>query len=128
MTELKKRATGYRLRVPSTELNSDVKLEHIGGRAALSFEFKAAGALHHSTLEFSDVRAYRFRAEVHCTAWHIEGAYDSLVEVEYSDWAEQMRCDTATEWRDHWQLRHYMIYLDSAGCYEFLASSWSSVG
>jgi hypothetical protein len=124
---MKKRAAGYQLPVPSTELVSDVKFEHVGGTAALLFEFDAKGRRTHSRLEFYDVRAYRYRAELHCTAWQIEGAYDSLVEVGNSDWAQQLRDGTPTESQDQWQLRHYLIYFDSAGCYEILASGWGQV-
>jgi hypothetical protein len=30
-------------------------------------------------------------------------------------------------WRDKWEMHHYMIYLDSAGCFEVIAESWQSL-
>jgi len=43
----------------------------------------------------SSSAAYRFRTEGHCTAWHVEDAYDTLVEVERSDWVERTACGRA---------------------------------
>jgi hypothetical protein len=69
----------------------------------------------------------RKRAERCCTAWHIEGAYDTLVEVVDSRWVEEMRVDTAEPFRDKWATHHYMIYLDSVGCFEIIAESWTAL-
>jgi hypothetical protein len=69
----------------------------------------------------------RKRAERCCTAWNIEGAYDTLVEVEDSPWVVEMRADTQERWRDHWAMHHYMIYLDGVGCFEVIADSWAAL-
>jgi hypothetical protein len=50
-----------------------------------------------------------------------------LVEVESSPWVNEMRSDTSERWRDTWQMHHYMIYLDSAGCFEVIAESWEAL-
>jgi len=47
-----------------------------------------------------------------------------LVEVEASSWVQEMRADTDKQWRDKWEMHHYMIYLDSVGCFEAIAESW----
>ncbi len=67
----------------------------------------------------------RKREECCCKVWHIEGAYDTLVEVEDSAWVAEMRADTCEQWRNKWETHHYMIYLDSVGCFEIIAESWS---
>ena len=68
----------------------------------------------------------RTRTERCCTAWHIEGAYDTLVEVEGSSWVNEIRADTQALWRDKWAMHHYMIYLDSI-CFEVIADSWEAL-
>lgn len=93
----------------------------------LRFDYQVDGEPNQCSLEFHKVRAYRHRREVHSTAWHIEDAYDTLVEVNHSEWAQEVRNDTSVGWTEHWSLHHYMIYLDSAGSFEFLAESWRVV-
>jgi len=76
---------------------------------------------------FEKVRAYRFRAEGHCTAWHAGGAYDTVAEVTESDWASELAAAEPAETRGSWEMRHFMIYIDSAGCFEVVAQAWSLV-
>jgi len=72
-------------------------------------------------LRFHQVRSYQFRAESHCTPWHIEGAYDTLVEIEQSTWVEELITAEPTGARRHWAIRHFLIYIDGAGAYEVAA-------
>ena len=51
--------------------------------------------------------------------------YDSVCEIEESDWVAELRQDAVAEWRDHWVMRHFMIYLDGFGCLEVVAESAS---
>jgi hypothetical protein len=99
--------------------------EHPGGEAVLRFEFERDGEAYRGALRFQKVRAYRFRAEGHVTLWHVDGTYDTLVEVTGSDWvAELLAAEPAETW-GHWKIRHFMIYIDSAGCFEIAAAGWS---
>lgn len=116
--------TGYQLPVPSNELDGGVEFRDLGETVTISFTFRRNGSKHRGAIEFGKVRAYRFRAEVHCTAEQVGSAYDTLVEVTESSWAAEIRGDTALRWRDTWTLRHFMIYIDSNGCYEVLADTW----
>lgn len=117
----------YEIPVPSTDLLRSPRFEDLGGRAVLSYEYLDSGASIRGGIEFENVRAYRHRAEIHCTGWHIDGAYDTLVEIKDSRWAAEVRQETAKGWKTEWALHHYLIYLDSAGAYEVLAESWSEV-
>jgi hypothetical protein len=110
------------LPVPSTSFSSDVVFEHPGGEAVLRFEFERDGAAYRGGLRFEKVRAYRFRSEAHCTAWHVEGVYDTLAEVSSSEWVSEL---LAADSADQWEIHHFMLYVDSAGCYEIGAESWS---
>ena len=76
-------------------------------------------------LLFLKPRSYRWRAEVHCTAWHIGNSYDAISEVMDSSWAQEIGNDTAKGWKDKWVLRHFKVYLDSWGAFEVLCEDFS---
>ncbi|MDR0610956.1 MAG: hypothetical protein LBG58_12650 [Planctomycetaceae bacterium] len=73
---------------------------------------------------FHKVSAQRTRNERCCTVWHIDKAYDTLVEIENSDWSAEIKKNTKPHLRNDQNYHHYMIYLDSVGCFEFIADSW----
>ena len=110
----------YQPPLPSTEFEGDASL--CGD--VLRFQYFRDGTLCRSGISFEKISATRTRAERCCKAWHVEGAYDTLVEIEGSAWLEEIRADTQEMWRNQWEMHHYMIYLDSAGCFEIIASSW----
>ena len=113
--------------VPSTSFTTEAYFDGRGTTPAIRFGYKKDGVEYQGAIEFKIVRAVRTRAEPCCTAWHIEGAYDTLVEIEDSPWVDEVRADTNVQWRDKWETHHYMIYLDSAGCFEVIAESWAAV-
>lgn len=69
------------------------------------------------------MRAFRFRAEGHCTRWHVEGAYDTLVEVEHSDWVSDLLAAEPRGTCGHWKIRHFLIFVDGSGAYEVAAEA-----
>jgi len=75
---------------------------------------------------FENVRAYRYRADGHCTLWHAD-AYDTLVEVKPSAWVLELLADETAEARGKWKIRHFLIYVDSAGAYEVAAEHWEQL-
>ena len=75
------------------------------------------------TVAFIKPRAFRKREETYCTAWHVKDVYDTVCEVTASQWVAELRNDAVPEWRDHWVMRHFMIYLDAFGCVEVVAES-----
>jgi hypothetical protein len=110
----------YQVPVPSVEFKGDATLcENV-----LSFQYYKDKSLYRGGIKFNRVAATRTRAERCCLSWHIDDAYDTLVEVEGSSWLREIRADTEEMWRDKWEMHHYMIYLDSAGCFEWIAESW----
>lgn len=116
----------FEIPVPSTELSTDAIL--CGN--TIRYGYVRNGAELKSGIVFNNVRAKRTRSDEACTAWHIEGTYDTLVEVGESDWVEQIMQDTAERQRrfdETWALYHYMIYLDGTGCIEVIADSWEEL-
>lgn len=116
----------FEVPVPSTELTTDAIL--CGN--IIRYGYVRNGTELKSGIIFNNVRAKRTRSDEACTAWHIEGAYDTLVEVGESDWVEQIMRDTAERqlrFGETWTLHHYMIYLDGTGCIEVIADSWEEL-
>jgi hypothetical protein len=117
----------YSLPVSSLEFTTEAYLDSSGAMSAIRFVYKAEGKEVYSGLSFNQVYALRQRSERYCTVWHIEDTYDTLVEVEDSSWVKELREDMSEHYRKDWRPHHYMIYLDSVGCFEFLAESWVSL-
>jgi hypothetical protein len=113
--------------VPSTGFTTEAYFDGRGITPSIRFKYAKDGAMFQSGIGFSKVAAVRTRAERCCTAWHVEGAYDTLVEVEGSSWVDEIRADTQEMWRKKWQMHHYLIYLDSLGCFEVIAESWAAL-
>lgn len=95
-----------------------------GASLVLTFEYDDRGERYRSGLRFEGVWAHRHRAEGVCSAWHVKDAYDTLVEVQDSTWREELEALSYERGRDPGELHHYLIYIDSAGCYEAVARSW----
>ncbi len=112
----------YKVPVPSTSFEGDAHL----CANVIRFQYYRDGVLYRSGIRFAAMPATRTRAERCCRVWHLE-AYDTLVEVEGSSWVEEVRADMQERWRGKWQMHHYMIYLDSAGCFEVIADSWEAI-
>lgn len=115
------------LPVASTSFISDVDVEVSGGALTLRFTFPRDGVPYRGGVRFEKVRAYRWLTESLCTAWNIEGAYDTIAEVEKSDWVEELQAAEPEHHRGFWTMRHFMLYVDSAGCFEAVADSWAEL-
>ncbi len=117
-----KRVIGPLSPPPPSAYTEDAVFTHSGGDAELRCTYERTGSMYAGGLRFHRVRAFRFRADSHCTAWHIEGAYDTLVEVEQSDWViELVDAEPSEAWGGQWKIRHFLIYIDDAGAYEIAA-------
>ena len=108
---------------PSTEIVGTPVVESVGAALSLSFEFEDDDDVRFASgIDFDGVRAFRKRAESLCSAWHIEDAYDTVVEVNGSEWVSELKADGNAQWRDHFPMRHFMIYLDSFGVLEVVGA------
>lgn len=113
---------------PSTASVSGFVLLVANGRdLELRFDFDRDGIALTSGLRFTKVRAYRHRQELYETEWHISSAYDTLVEVLPSDWVNELRSAAPPDQRNAWTMKHFMITLDSAGCFEVVAEGWEAL-
>jgi hypothetical protein len=94
-----------------------------GGDLRLFMEFDEEGKTRSVNLRFVKQRAFRKRSETYCTAWHVTDTFDTVCEVQGSDWVQELRSASLPEWRDQWVMRHFMIYVDNFGCVEVVAES-----
>ena len=115
------------LPTPSTAIISGVSVVGDGGSVTLRFEFDRDGDIFKSGVTFARVRATQWRAESHCTRWHIEGAYDTVVEVEVSPWVAELEASQSSSPRTPWVMKHFMLFIDSEGCFEFVAESFELI-
>jgi len=114
-----------KLPYPSTAAIRDPSLVIAHRGLLVSLVCDEDGRLQQVELLFTKPRAFRLRAETHCTVWHVQDTYDTVCEVKPSDWVEELRDDSVREWRDFWTMRHFIVYLDSFGCLEVVAESAS---
>jgi hypothetical protein len=86
--------------------------------------YERNGGLFSGGIRFRRVRAYRFRAEGHVTAWHVEDTYDTLVEVSPSEWVAELLAAEPSQTGGQWSIRHFMIFIDGSGAYEVAAGEY----
>ena len=108
-------------------VTATVNREWVDDTFAISFDYDRDGKTFIAGYRFSKVRAVRYRAELYLTEWHIEHAYDALVEVLDSEWISELRDAAPADLRDTWERHHYMLTLDSFGSIEVVAASWSAI-
>lgn len=109
--------TLYSLEFPSTGLNPEPHWE----KNSIFMEFNENEKQIPVEIKFVRIFAIRTRSEICCTTYHIKNAYDKLVEIDDSDWVSEILLDTQESWKNKITPHHYMIYLDSVGCFEVLA-------
>ncbi|HEY8749541.1 MAG TPA: hypothetical protein VIM11_16275 [Tepidisphaeraceae bacterium] len=117
----------YTVPVASTAFESGGAYMLLG---TIRYNFDRDGVNRRSGIRFKRIKATRTYSESASNAWHIEGAYDTLVEIENSPWVEELQGNTADRQRrigETWEMHHYMIYLDSSGTFEVIAESWEAL-
>lgn len=100
-----------------------VELFCTAGGLSIPLSFDDEEIIRSFVLQFDKVRAYRKRAEIYCTSWHVSDAYDRVCEIRKSDWVRELKEAAVKDMRDQWVMRHFIIYIDSFGCLEVVAES-----
>jgi len=118
----------YEVPVASTSFLKEAYWDGSRG-GAIRFVYERDGQAVDARIEFQRVAAVRKLAEPYCSVWQIEECYDTLVEVQPSVWASEtlLRVAANASPTINRELHHYMIYLDSVGCFEVLAKGWTFV-
>jgi hypothetical protein len=109
---------------PSTSFISEAFLDYTETDPMIRYEYLDNKTTVARGIKFINTYALKTRSERCCSVWHIEDAFDTLLEIENSSWIEEVSRDIPLEYRSDWKPRHFMIYLDSVGSFEFLAEDW----
>jgi hypothetical protein len=111
----------YTIPVPSTSFTQGAEL---CSESEIKYSYRENGSNVNCILRFYGVSTQWSRTERCCTLWHIQDTYDTLVEVEDSEWSAEIKKAIPDHLQGDHEYNHYMIYLDSSGCFEFIADSW----
>lgn len=85
------------------------------------FEYKDQNITHVGKIKFLSLMAFRFRDEMH-GAGYVSGSYDSLVEIQGSEWVKELHKKEPDNLRiSVSKLHHYAVFLSSNGYLEVIA-------
>jgi len=112
----------FSIPVASTSLSDEPVVFFDGGDVILRFTWHSGGKQVTGQIVFDRARAFRNLAEPYCTEWHIKDAYDTVVEVENSDWASELIDAAPEHLKRAFVMNHYLVYLDSFGALEVIAA------
>ena len=107
------------LSAPSREFAS-FDVDFRSGDVLISYTFWEHDIRRESGIHFGNVLAFQRRADIYSTAAHLE-AYDRVIEIEDSPWIRELRTAALPRWRNHWTMRHFMVYIDGEGAFEIAA-------
>jgi hypothetical protein len=112
--------------VPSINFIREAHWSWHESEKSIVFTYERNDQAHRGGFAFAQVIATQTRAERCCTEWHLDNGCDALVEVFDSKWKIEILASMNEFWRHKYEVHHYLICLDSVGCFEVLAASWSS--
>lgn len=110
--------------VPSNCINSSVSLTYKHGDAVILFDYydeEQDDKVYNGGILFESTVAHRHSSEKFTK--YISGSYDTLIEIEGSEWISELNT-ISPECMKKSELKHYVIYLDSYGLYEFIAQGF----
>ena len=116
----------WKLPVPSTSLlGTGVAFEkRLGREIALRYEIEGeSGEPVAEALVFEGVEAFKCTYGQACAEWMLS-AYDRLVELPGSPWAQDLSVQLQRVSGAQPSLRHLMIYVDDGPCYEVICRSF----
>lgn len=111
--------------VPSNCIYSGISLVYEKTNIKLIFDYYDEDdndKVFNGRLEIKGVVAHRHVVEKFTQ--FIKGTYDNLCEIGDSNWVLSLK-EKSPEWANIQNLKHYAIYLDSYGLYEFIATDFS---
>jgi hypothetical protein len=109
--------------VPSTNIATKVLMTYEGANVVLKFDYfdeEDNDKTYNGSVTFNYVVAFRHSDEKFTKPEYIRSSYDTLIEVRDSNWIKELM-DLNREYTNQRNLRHFAIYLDSYGLYEFIA-------
>lgn len=109
----------YELKMFSSNLKNEPKFIVDGMRNILKIEgYDDEGKINKVRIEFDSVLCYK-RTSARFTP-KLFDSYDKVVEFQDSDWLNELKAINNKDY-DFWKPRHFILYLDEIGMYEFIA-------
>lgn len=111
--------------VPSNCINNGVTLYFRGANAIMKFDYfdeERDDRKFNGGITFEAVMSHRHSSEKFTKS--IGAAYDTLIEITDSKWIDELK-EISPEWAEYWKIKHYAIYLDGYGMYEFAARDFN---
>jgi hypothetical protein len=112
----------FELPVASTQLLEEPQLVFSLASTSIPLRFEREDMEVSQSVTFEKVRAFRHRAELLCTIWHLQ-AYDKVVAIDDSDWVEELNRASQESSQRRFVMNHYMLFLADAGAFELVAES-----
>jgi hypothetical protein len=111
--------TVHRLYTPDSGCG-DIRVRYENLALVLDYEFRATGNNQVGHLRFVDVVAFRFRDELHSSGFE-KGSYDEIVELQKSEWLDQLRSIEPPGFGSLSGKRHFAVLLSNNGYLEVVA-------
>lgn len=114
----------WKFPVPSNCICNGVVLTYRKGDALLTYDYHdidKEDKVFNGGILFKHVVAHRHSSEKFTK--YVEGSYDTLLELTNSDWINELKA-YSPDWAEFWKIKHFAIYLDSYGLYEFIANDF----
>lgn len=109
----------YELKMYSSNLKNEPEFIIDGMKNTLNIEgYDDAGKINKVSIAFDSVLCYK-RSSARFTP-KLYDSYDKVVELLDSEWLHEIKLINNEEF-DYWKPRHFILYLDEIGMYEFIA-------
>lgn len=109
----------YELKMFSSNLKNEPEFIVDGMKTILKIEgYDDEGKINKVRIEFDSVLCYK-RTSARFTP-KLYDSYDKVVELQDSDWLNELKAINNEDY-DFWKPRHFILYLDEIGMYEFIA-------
>lgn len=109
----------YELKMFSSNLKNDPEFIVDGMKNILKIEgYDDEGRINKIRVELDSVLCYK-RTSARFTP-KLYDSYDKVVELLDSDWLNELKAINNEDY-DFWKPRHFILYLDEIGMYEFIA-------
>lgn len=106
----------------------EAELSHRNGAILFQLTVDVDGSSEVGILKFLRPRAYRWRAEVHCTGYHVTDCFLSLCKIDDSAWATEIKGQTRDGWKNQWKLEHFIFFVPDFSSFEVLCEGWEAGG
>jgi len=116
----------WELPILSSQLENGLQISINGMEVSLSFTYLADENIEKEVeLKFDSVLCHLHTSERFTKA--MLDAYDTVVQIEESDWLNELKKLNERDY-EFWKPKHYAVYFDGIGLYQFIAKDFVAIG